>query len=201
MIDEYVDKIHAACYPKNQNSKLSSVLSKVCEYLKYAEGSNKEIIRGGTRKHVPYQHKKPDGTLDAWTIGYGHNMDTDKGFSADYDDWQVYHYQLTEMEAEYLLRVDTTKAITTANKTFGAILAQNYDIDPFNTRFDKNIALGLMVFNMGIGSVRKFKNMEAAIIKGDTEQTINEMKDSKWYRNLPERAEMVMRLYGKTEQI
>lgn len=46
-----------------------------------------------------------------------------------------------------------------------------------------------MMFNLGSTRLNKFNNFKAAIRKGDWKQAAVEMKDSAWYRQVPNRAE------------
>lgn len=45
-----------------------------------------------------------------------------------------------------------------------------------------------MAFNLGATRLAKFKNLKAAIQKGDYKAMAKEMKDSKWYKQVPNRA-------------
>lgn len=54
-------------------------------------------------------------------------------------------------------------------------------------------ALIEMVFHMGFTSFRGFEKMIKAIKRGYWTEAIKEGKDSRWYRDFPERAEKVLR--------
>ena len=55
-----------------------------------------------------------------------------------------------------------------------------------------------MMFNMGLGRLSAFKGMKRGVDAGDWESAANEMVDSKWYNQVPNRAE---RLVEKMRQI
>jgi len=49
-----------------------------------------------------------------------------------------------------------------------------------------------MMFNMGRTRMRKFKRMKAALMKQDWKTAAKEGRDSKWYHQVPNRAERLM---------
>ena len=49
-----------------------------------------------------------------------------------------------------------------------------------------------MMFNMGLTRLTKFKKMKAAVEKGDFEEAANQMHDSKWRKQVPNRAERLI---------
>ena len=66
--------------------------------------------------------------------------------------------------------------------------------DPLST--NRKMILVSMVYQLGLTGFSKFKNMISAIEKGDFEIAANEMLDSKWYDQTPNRcrrASMIMR--------
>lgn len=102
---------------------------------------------------------------DRLTIGVGRNLD-DVGLSHD--------------EVEYLYKNDETRAIKGATSL----------VDEFEWLSDaRKIALVSMVFQMGTKGVSKFKKMIAAINEGNFHEASNQMLDSKWAKQTPERAE------------
>jgi lysozyme len=46
-----------------------------------------------------------------------------------------------------------------------------------------------MMFNLGLPRLSKFKLMKAAVDAGDWEEAANQMESSKWYSQVPNRAE------------
>ena len=55
-----------------------------------------------------------------------------------------------------------------------------------------------MMFNMGRTRLRKFKKMKAALMREDWKEAAKEGRDSKWYEQVPNRAE---RLMSKLENV
>ena len=49
-----------------------------------------------------------------------------------------------------------------------------------------------MMYNLGYTRLSKFSKLKAAVNKGDWEKASIEMTDSKWYRQVPNRAERLV---------
>jgi lysozyme len=112
----------------------------------------------GFRSH-PY--RCPSNAL---TIGYGRNLDA-KGIS--------------EPEATHLLMNDLAEA-----------LQQTLDKIPCAKNLSENrrAVLVMMVFNMGVHGVLKFKKMLSALEKGDYLEAAEQMLSSKWASQVKHRA-------------
>ncbi len=54
---------------------------------------------------------------------------------------------------------------------------------------DCQLIIANMMFNLGYPRLSKFKLMKAAIEKNDWEEAANQMESSRWYRQVPNRAE------------
>lgn len=145
------------------------------ETLKRHEGNRMDGDR-----HVAYTD-----SVGKTTIGYGHNLDDNPlsaedrryiGVAWNYD---VRANGLTEAQAERLLQLDHRKARTAAANLpgFGKLNEARKEV------------LTNMVFNMGVSRVRGFKNMLAAIAKGDYDLAAREMLDSKWAEQVGRRAD------------
>ena len=50
-----------------------------------------------------------------------------------------------------------------------------------------------MLFNMGLPTLKKFKGMRKAVLAGDWQKAADEMVNSKWYRQVPNRAERLVK--------
>jgi lysozyme len=99
------------------------------------------------------------------TIGIGRNLD-DVGLSSE--------------EVMYLFENDQKKAVKEASEL----------VNEFEYLSDaRKIALVSMVFQLGKTGVSKFKNMIDAINKGEFHRASNEMMDSLWATQTPERAQ------------
>lgn len=118
-----------------------------------------ESIKLGEGKRLkPYRC-----TAGKLSIGYGRNLD-DVG--------------ITDEEAEYLLMHDIERAEKDTEK-----LPCYKKLN--QTRKDVLIE---MVFNMGLPRVLGFKKMLAALDAGDYSEAANQALDSKWARDVGERA-------------
>lgn len=109
-------------------------------------------------KGVPYLC-----TANKVTIGYGRNLDDNP---------------LTEKEAEYLLLSDLTKVEAEAN-----MIAYFSELNETRQAVIIN-----MIYNLGITRLLKFKKMHKAIINGKFNTAATEMLDSKWARQVGNRA-------------
>jgi len=104
---------------------------------------------------------------DLWTIGVGRLIDEKKGGKLSAD------------EIEYLLDNDIDKIINQTTREFDWY----YDLSEIR----KEVILN-MAFNLGIGGVKKFKNMIGALKRHDWEDAAREMLDSKWSGQVGQRA-------------
>lgn len=116
------------------------------------------------KRHEGFRGKPYRCTAKKLTIGYGRNLD-DVG--------------ITEIEASFLLSVDTLRSITDV-----------MDIFPTFHRFAENrqIALANMMFNLGKTKFRKFVNMIDAVNTEDWDRVVFEAMDSTWYDQVGTRA-------------
>ncbi|MBF0621996.1 MAG: glycoside hydrolase family protein [Magnetococcales bacterium] len=104
-------------------------------------------------------------TAGKLTIGVGRNLD-DVGISED--------------EAHYLLANDVDKAAREVEERIPAYAR----LDEVRKR-----VLVDMAFNMGVGGMMNFKNMLAALERGDYATTAKEMLDSRWARQVGNRSQ------------
>lgn len=98
------------------------------------------------------------------SIGFGRNLD-DVG--------------ITELEAEYLLMNDLQRAENDAKKLPG------FD----NCSQVRRDVLIEMVFNLGLPRVLGFRKMLAAVSNGDYTEAARQMLDSKWHKDVGNRAD------------
>jgi lysozyme len=107
---------------------------------------------------------------DFWTIGYGRNLEAN-GISQD--------------EAEYLLQNDINMAEKQATSLVN-------DFDGLND--NRKIVLVSMVFQMGRAGVARFAKMLDAIDRNAFRSASDEMLDSKWAKQTPNRANRLAEL-------
>ena len=108
-------------------------------------------------------------TAGKFTIGYGRNLD-DVG--------------ITKNEAEYLLGNDIQLCITDLKEIF-----ENFDTYSINQR----TALIDMRFNLGLNGFEKFKKFIKNVKNKDWEKAAKEIKNSKYYKQVKNRAERNMK--------
>lgn len=109
-------------------------------------------------------YKDSEGYL---TIGVGRLIDENKGGKLSAD------------EIEYLLDNDIDKVINQTIREF----AWYDDLSEIRQEVLLN-----MIFNLGLGGVKKFKNMITALKRHDWEDAAREMLDSKWSGQVGQRA-------------
>ena len=102
-------------------------------------------------------------TAGKLTIGHGRNLE-DNGISRE--------------EAEQMLQNDIDDVVA----ELGAIRQFNY-LDPI-----RQTVLANMAYNLGVPTLKKFRNMLANISLGDYNEAAKEMLDSKWARQVGDRA-------------
>ena len=67
-------------------------------------------------------------------------------------------------------------------------LYNNFDVLPEEVQH----IIANMMFNMGKPRLSKFVNMKKAVLEGDWKEASVQMQDSKWYQQLPNRAERLV---------
>ena len=117
-------------------------------------------------------YKCPSGKL---TIGFGRNLD-DLGISRD--------------EADMLLNNDIERVVKELewNLYFFEQLPDTW----------KRVLID-MCFNLGISRLLQFHRMLNAMSDGDAQAVVIEMRDSKWYRQVPNRANTLIRIIEESE--
>ena len=111
-------------------------------------------------------------TAGALTIGYGRNIDPDKGGKG-----------ISEIEASFMLRND----LAAAEIDMKSIIPNFQKLDPV-----RRGALLNMRFQLGPGGFRSFKKMIAAVNRMDYPTAALEAQRSAWWHQTPERAVRVV---------
>lgn len=122
-----------------------------------------DALISSVKRHEGLRLKVYKCTAGKNTIGYGRNLD-DVGISAD--------------EAEFLLKHDLENA---------EIDAKRFPVYEKLNQVRKDVLIE-MVFNLGYSRLSGFKKMFAALERKDYDGAANEMLDSKWARDVGERA-------------
>lgn len=126
-----------------------------------------ELIKG----HEGLRLKPYLCTAGKTSIGYGRNL-SDKGISKN--------------EAQFMFNNDLADCAADLE----AIFPGHFQKLPM----DIQMVLMDMRFNLGSGGFRRFKKMIRAVRGNDLPGMIREMKDSKWYRQVPGRAEDLIQM-------
>ena len=107
-------------------------------------------------------------TAGAHTIGYGRNIDSNGGIG------------ITEAEADYLLRNDIMRMTEEVRSRF----------EWFDGLDDVRASVVVqLAFQLGITRLSKFERMLAALAEGNYDQAADELLDSLFARQVPNRAE------------
>lgn len=112
------------------------------------------------------------------TIGYGRNIDA-KPLPREMADYLKEHGEITNAMSNELLHQDILAAEAGCMLLFP---------DFYNFAPARRNALVDFVFNVGLGTARKFKKTVAAICLGDWDTAADEMENSSWYRQVGGRA-------------
>lgn len=140
------------------------------EQLKQYEGTKQYQEKMGYFKNGKFWIYKD--SLGYATIGYGHLVLKGEDFSTG----------ITEAEADKLLDIDIYKAQQDVKKL---------DITlPADSRF--NDFLVMMVFQLGLTKTLQFRKFLAALRNANYATAIEEVKDSNWYRQTPNRVESMI---------
>lgn len=124
-----------------------------------------EGSKKNNNRHILYKC-----TAKKWTCGYGRNCE-DNGFSED--------------EVELMLRNDIFQSVKDIKSIF-------LGFDGFLE--NRQNALINLMFNLGKTRFLKFKKTIVAIKSGNWEKAAEEIKDSKYYKQVPNRAKEIIDL-------
>jgi lysozyme len=138
------------------------------------------------RRHEGVRASLYQDSLGYWTLGVGHLVDKRKGLWCDDElakKLQANGYRLSENVINAYLEDDLSCAQMTVEARLAPILER------LNTaRYE---ALVSMAFNLGRRGFSSFEIMLAAILKEDWQGAHDAALDSKWARQLPQRAQEI----------
>lgn len=106
-----------------------------------------------------------------WTIGYGYNYE-DRGFDTA-TMTELLKNGFSEALADRLVRADAEKCFAAAEKNFGFFKSMDAQ---------RQAVVADMIYQLGLGGVKKFKKMLGCLEKGDYSGAAKEMEQSAWYR-------------------
>ena len=120
-------------------------------------------------------------TRGVFTIGYGTTRIND-------DVVTEYTPPIPETEASNLLKADAYEACIAAQGIFGDF--------GYLTPLRQEVLVN-MAYNLGASGLARFTKMNAAILDRDWKRAAAEMKDSKWYRQVGNRAVRLTEQMGR----
>ena len=129
-------------------------------------------VKDRIKEHEGYRSKVYLDSLGKRTVGFGHLCVEDF-----WEDDKEYDKELLEN----IFEKDFQNAFEQVEN-----LCNDYDLDITPTATEVLIE---MVFQLGIGNVKKFRRMIAALQEQDYETASVEMLDSRWAEQTPARAE------------
>ena len=132
---------------------------------------NLEECKERIKTHEGFCNTVYKDTLGKRTVGYGHLCTVDENWK----DSEVY-------DLAYLndvFEIDFMEATKQAEELIGDLILEK----------DANEIILEMVFQLGKTGVSKFKNMWSALKNNDYKKAADEMLDSKWAKQTPQRAE------------
>jgi len=127
-----------------------------------------------------YAYQDPVGV---WTCGVGHNLES-HGFTLDAI-MALTETPATQEEVDAWLEGDIFDAVETAKTLFPAL-------ETFTDARQR--ALVNMAFNMGFGTLRKFFRTIHAVNSGQWNDAANAASQSKWYRQVGNRAKRIVHM-------
>jgi lysozyme len=102
---------------------------------------------------------------------------------------------ILESDPEYGQPIGTPVSAERVNEVFEKDIAnvlqdcEKLYPDFYDKPEEVQLIVANMMFNMGLTRLSKFKNMKKAVNEEDWRQAANEMRNSKWYRQVTNRAE------------
>jgi lysozyme len=127
-----------------------------------------EQLRARIQRHEGLRLRVYEDSLGCASIGYGHLIRPSESFTV-----------ITKQEAEHLLDQDLQEARDGMERAF-----------PWykNLAFDARDILIEMIFQLGVSGVRKFTRFLDALQRRDYQRASDEMLNSRWADQTPERA-------------
>jgi lysozyme len=123
-----------------------------------------------------YRNKSYRDSRGFWTIGIGHFLGTDNAFA---------NIKWTDEKIGEVFENDLDKSLATAKEIF-----PEYNTLPENVQ----LAILDMIFNLGPGGYRKFKQTIRLIHEGRFVEAAQSASQSAWARQVPNRAARVCKL-------
>lgn len=141
----------------------------------------REKINEGYEPHVYID------TEEHPTVGIGFNLDRSdarrrlSAVGANYDKIRAGSATLTDYQIRTLFNDDMANAVSCASSWLYQVWGR--------MSTDQKSAVADMAFNLGCSGLQKFRNMKAALLRGDYGGAADEMRDSKWCRQVKSRCD------------
>jgi len=181
---------------KRDNVSLPKTYDQVQERVRVANEGQGEIdmtrLYSDLRRHEGVRNQVYVDTLGNRTIGVGFNMERAGAreditrVGGDYDALLVGQARLSENQINNLLREDTNDAISVAENFVGP--REYNELAPRA----REILID-MAFNMGPGTINRFRNFRQALIDEDYSVAADEMENSRWYGQVGNRSRELVR--------
>ena len=121
------------------------------------------------------------------TVGIGFNLDRSdarrrlSAVGANYDRIRDGSETLTDYQINALFNDDMANAVSCASSWLSQVW--------YKMSTDQRSAVADMAFNLGCAGLQKFRNMKAALLRGDYGGAAAEMRNSKWCRQVKSRCD------------
>ena len=145
----------------------------------YADIGDITALKSMIKQHEGNRLQVYKDTLGLDTIGYGHLVKPGEDYSAG----------ITQQQADELFDKDFDHHYQAATKTPGWSLAS-----PKQRR-----AMVDLTYNMGPSWHKKFPKFSAAAAKGDWREAANQLRDSRWYKQVKSRGQTITRMIGEPQ--
>ncbi len=135
---------------------------------------NLDALTNRIKLHEGYSADPYKDHLGFWTVGYGHLIHDYITSHARHDAW---------------LEADISRSVHEAQRWLGSV----WD-DLSDTRREVVVEL---FFQLGGPRARSFKRFKAEVVAGDLFKAALELRDSRWYQQVPVRAGEMIGLWEK----
>lgn len=139
------------------------------------------VLRDMLIRHEGYRLKPYKCPAGRFTIGVGHNIDANP-LPNGMGSYLAAYGEITGQMVDDLLSADVENALMDCRHLYPKF-------DKFSV--NRQRALIDFMFNVGIGTARKFRNANSAINRGDWYAASVEMRNSQWYVQVKDRAEEI----------
>jgi GH24 family phage-related lysozyme (muramidase) len=166
--------------------------------LHEVSGVKRMVTVNGEQIDIRKVYPDPIYGMRVPTIGVGYNLNRSEARSEiealglDYDMVRDGRQILSDDQVNELYRNDIGKSIAIARK-----FIDNFDQLPT----DAKTILVDMAFNLGETRLRKFKKMKMALEENNFKEASEQMKDSKWYGQVGERAKRLVEMMNNVQPI